>query len=84
MKFIKFGAPAWCASCVNLDNAMKGWHPEVQSVVQSVDIDKDMATAKPFRIKSMPTLVVLDDSDVEIARYAGSKITEDVIRSHMV
>lgn len=82
MKFQKFGAE-WCHTCNVVSNAMKSWDQNIASLVESYDIDRDSELASKYKMRSIPTMIVLDDSGNEVARYAGSKITEEVIRQHL-
>jgi thiol-disulfide isomerase/thioredoxin len=40
--------------------------------VQEIDIEADEATAIRYGIRSVPTMVLLDDDDVEIKRKVGA------------
>jgi len=39
--------------------------------VQEIDIDEDQAVAIRYGIRGVPTMVLLDDTDKEIARKVG-------------
>jgi thioredoxin 1 len=68
MKVLKFYA-TWCGPCKgmtmllnNMDNL-----PEIEEV----DIDANNEMAMEYQIRSVPTLVKLNDAGEEIDRYTG-------------
>jgi len=65
IEVLKFSA-TWCGPCRVLSNTLK----DVEGVTQ-VDIDKEMETARKYRIRSVPTLVFLKD-DKEVHRQSGA------------
>ena len=68
MKVLKFYA-TWCGPCKAMGmilNRMENL-PEIEEV--DIDANTDMATE--YGIRSVPTLVKLDDAGNEIDRYTG-------------
>ena len=65
LEVLKFSA-SWCGPCRVLSQTLK----DVEDVTQ-VDIEKDMETARKYRIRSVPTLVFLKD-DKEVHRQSGA------------
>lgn len=82
MKILKFGAD-WCTSCKTLNAVMETWEDATRSKVEYVDVDKNRQSAKDHRIMTMPTVLVLDETGNEVARYTGGKITESAISAHI-
>lgn len=70
MKLLKFGAP-WCISCSILTKMMDTI--DIDIPVEYVDIDIDLATGAKYQIRTLPTLVLLDDQGVEIKRMNSPK-----------
>ena len=72
MKLIKFGAK-WCGPC-------KVMVPIVENILnknsslefEDIDIEDNINLTDSYNIKSVPTFVIVDGDDVEIARTSGS------------
>jgi len=69
MKLLKFSAN-WCNPCKIIDAQMKRVFPLLE--IQKVDIDIERELTKQYNIRSIPTVVLLDDQNVEIKRFTGS------------
>lgn len=69
MKVLKFGAD-WCSQCKAMDNELKE-HP---LIIETDFIDVDDANdsiLEKYQIRSIPIIIVLDDSNIEIKRWIG-------------
>jgi thiol-disulfide isomerase/thioredoxin len=67
-KILKFSAN-WCTSCKAVEKLIAH-----RTDIESIDVDTaegDNLTEK-YNIKSLPTILVLDDSDNEIERSVGT------------
>lgn len=63
---------AWCGPCKAMAPALSAYaaeHPEV--VVVKVDVDEAQETALQFRVRSIPTLVVMKQGAV-VAQRSGA------------
>lgn len=83
MKILKFGA-AWCSPCKNLVSLMYdtfGDDERVQKMV-SYDMDKDFELAKKYNVRSIPTLILLDDKG-DVLRTLTTNRTVDGIRKFL-
>lgn len=72
---IKFGA-AWCAPCKKLTpsfNKMENEFPDVK--FHSINVDDNPELAKQYRIRSLPTVILLLDGR-EINRLNGAVMIE--------
>ena len=76
-QLLKFSA-SWCGPCQALSMTLKekdDWGIEIKEV----DIDENLDLAAKFGIRSVPTMVIVED-DKEVKRITGaqpvSKITE--------
>jgi len=70
MKLVKFSAD-WCQPCKMLSKTLEGInvpHPLVE-----VDIDEKPDLAQQYKVRGVPTMVLLDDNDVEVGRLVGVK-----------
>jgi thioredoxin-related protein len=59
---------------------MNNIQDEIKIPVESVDIDSDNTTAIKYGVRSVPTLILVDDSGVEIKRHSGSMIKDDLLK----
>ena len=71
MKILKFQA-TWCGPCKAMTMVVAGAGDKLKVPVQEIDIEADEATAIRYGIRSVPTMVLLDDDDVEIKRKVGA------------
>ena len=69
MKLLKFGAP-WCKPCQALDKTLESANLGIE--IEKVDIDQRPECAAEYRVRSVPTLVLLDDDGAEIDRRQGA------------
>ena len=77
MKLIKFSA-TWCSHCAKLSQLLDtkfSSNPLVQDM-SSYDIDKNRDMATKFNVKSVPTLVIVDDSNEVIRTKTGMLTAE--------
>jgi thiol-disulfide isomerase/thioredoxin len=72
MQILKHSA-AWCAPCKALDAQLKRLFPLLD--VQHIDIDspEGRKAAILYGVRSVPTLVLLDETGEEQNRLTGSK-----------
>ena len=69
MKLLKFGAP-WCKPCQALDKTLESANLWIE--IEKVDIAQRPECAAEYRVRSVPTLVLLDDDGAEIDRRQGA------------
>ena len=65
---------AWCQPCKVQEPIVKKWaanHPEVRVEVVGVDLPGGAERANAFFVKSLPTLVFLDDKGAVLAAQPG-------------
>ena len=67
-KLLKMGA-GWCVNCKTQTKLFEVNPPPVE--VQEVDIDKEFDLARLYRIRSVPTLILVDESGTELKRHVG-------------
>lgn len=75
MKVLKFEA-TWCAPCKSLTKLLESFDTEMY--IQKVDIDENVDLVRDYGIRSVPTLVMLDDDGVEVKRGQNFKTLEDI------
>jgi len=71
MKVKKFYAE-WCGPCKALSMVIKGAGDKVTIPVIELDIDKEIMESVQYDIRSVPTMVLVDDSGKEIKRQSGT------------
>jgi thiol-disulfide isomerase/thioredoxin len=69
MKILKFSAD-WCNPCKQLAKSIE--ESGVTVPVEEFDIDKQPDMAKAFNIRSVPTLIVLGENNIQLGRKSGS------------
>lgn len=72
MELIKFEA-AWCGPCRMMTPVVKKLSEETGIPVVIVNTDEDPAKAAEYTVSGIPTIILVDDSGMEISRATGSK-----------
>jgi thioredoxin 1 len=70
MKVFKFYAQ-WCSPCKSLTEIIKGAGDKITMTIDEVDIDDNIFMAQQWAIRSVPTMVIVDDAEKEIKRHVG-------------
>ena len=74
-ELIKFSA-SWCQPCKQLAGSMK--YVDFKDVeVKEVDIDENMELAAQYGIRSVPTMVLLEDGK-EVKRHTGVLMADGI------
>jgi thioredoxin-like negative regulator of GroEL len=80
MKIIKFGAD-WCVACKTLQPILEEMipsNPNHEFIFKNVDNEEDADLATTYKIKSLPTTVLVNHRDEEIYRFVGVKTKETI------
>jgi len=67
-KVLKFSA-SWCQPCKMLSKTIEGM--TIETPIEEVDIDDNQELAVEYKVRGVPTLVMLDD-DKEVKRITGA------------
>lgn len=70
MKLLKFYAE-WCGPCKAQSQIIKNAGDKITAEVEDVDIDNNLMMTQEYQIRSVPTMVLLDDNGNEIKRQVG-------------
>ena len=70
MKLLKFYAE-WCGPCKGLTMIINGAKDKINIPIEEYDIDNEMFMAQDYKVRSVPTLVLVDDKNQEIKRSVG-------------
>lgn len=71
MKAIKFYAE-WCGPCKGLSMVIAGAKDKITIPIENVDIDQNIMESVTYGIRSVPTMVLLDENGTELKRQTGS------------
>lgn len=71
MKMLKFQAE-WCGPCKMMSMVINGAADKIKVPVVEIDIEKEEATAIRYGIRSVPTMILLDENDNEVKRKVGA------------
>lgn len=80
MKLLKFGAP-WCAACVAMEPLLEqlaSEYPQFEFV--PVDVEQQPAVAAQYRVRSLPTLVVVDDTGCVLGQHVGLASRAEIVK----
>ncbi len=75
MKILKFSS-ATCMPCKQLAKIIDGLDHEVKSLFEEYTSENDITKFMEFNVRSVPTLIVVDESGNELRRSTGM-MTED-------
>ena len=75
MKILRFTA-SWCEPCKALSKTIDRIDTEVP--IQVIDIDDQPELAQHFNIRSVPTLVKIDEDKKEVERLVGMQFQSDL------
>lgn len=70
MKVLKFYAD-WCGPCKALTRVIEIAGEKVTIPVENVNIDENIFLAQEFKVRSVPTMILVDDGENEIKRHVG-------------
>jgi len=77
MSKILYFSAAWCGPC-------KALGPTVQLLqtqglnIQKIDVDQDTTSSTQYNIRSVPTLVKIDNSGNEVGRLVGNQSADAI------
>ena len=74
-KVLKFWAP-WCNPCKQLSKSFSAIQTDV--VLQEVNVDEEPDVAADYRVRGIPTLILLDGNN-EVSRYTGPLTPDELI-----
>lgn len=67
---MKFSAD-WCSQCKVLDKSIATANPDVP--IRYIDIDGEPTLAEQYKIRTLPTCILFDESGAELKRFSGAK-----------
>lgn len=70
MKVKKFYAD-WCGPCKALSMVIKGAGDKVTVPIIELNLDEELMESVQYNIRSVPTMILVDDAGTEIKRQVG-------------
>ena len=77
IKLLKFYAD-WCQPCKILDGLLAQINSSLVHSQLKINIDIDLEQAQQFKIRGLPTLILVDENNCEIRRLSGVKPLETI------
>lgn len=78
MKLLKFAA-SWCGPCQGLKITIQNLEDKITIPIEDIDIDTNTDLAVQYGVRSVPTLVIVDDSGTEIKRSVGALTADKLL-----
>jgi len=76
MKILKFSAD-WCRPCAKLGVTL---HQMVLPYsMQNIDIDEEPGLSSEYSVRSVPTMILVDDEGKELSRLVGPRTKADIM-----
>lgn len=79
MKVLKFEA-TWCGPCKMLSKVITNAQDKITLPIEVIDIDEQADTATLYNVRSVPTLIVIDDDGKEVRRKVGALQEADLLK----
>lgn len=65
---------SWCTSCSALKQLIKQLPPEHQHLITEVSLDTDIQKSVQFRVRTVPSLIMVDEQENELSRLKTTNI----------
>ena len=78
MKTIMYFTAPWCAPCKQLSPTMAKLRGEGMNM-RKINVDNDTEFTTKYSIRSVPTLVLVDENGTELKRMGGNRSEQEVL-----
>ena len=78
MKVLKFYAE-WCGPCKGLSMVIAGAGDKITVPINEVNIDDELMTSVEYGVRSVPTMILIDENGSELKRHVGSLTEEQLL-----
>jgi thioredoxin 1 len=68
----------WCAPCKKVRPIVEEINKDSIVKFKVIDVDSEMELVKAFEIKSVPTFIIIKDSEI-VKRYTGSQTRDSLL-----
>jgi thioredoxin 1 len=75
MKIVKFEA-SWCGPCKSLSKMLEGI--DTKFPIEPIDIDEHIDLSIEYGIRSVPTLIMINEHGAEVKRHGSFKNKEEL------
>ena len=65
---------SWCTSCSALKQLIKQLPDEYQQMITEVSLDTDVQKSVQFRVRTVPSLIMVDEKENELSRLKTTNI----------
>lgn len=79
MKLLKFYG-TYCSPCKVLTNAISEAKFKEEFKIESYNVEEEFELTEQYRVKSVPTCVLLDNANKEIKRWVGTFNVKDELK----
>lgn len=76
-KVFKFSA-SWCQPCKDMTRALSQIETQAEIVELDIDLPENKDLTRKHEIRSVPTLVMIDDSGNQVKRLVGMKPKQEL------
>lgn len=77
MKLLKFEAP-WCTACKGMTEVFKSMGSKLTIPVEVINIDETPAMPAQYKVRGIPTLILVDDDGNELKRSTRVMSERDI------
>jgi thioredoxin 1 len=78
MKVLKFYAD-WCGPCKGLSMVIKGAADKITVPIDDVNIDNELMMSVEYGVRSVPTMILVDENGTELKRMVGAMNEEQLL-----
>ena len=79
MKYLYFSAP-WCGPCRMFGPVMERVSTNI--LVQKIDVDKQSDLAMKYSVRTIPTVILVDNNGKEYARQTGVQTEQMLVEQY--